>query len=380
MNFGEYMKIILLGSLLWDSMWGHSQELTRILSKEHDVTYLEPIVHSSSLSLSFQRTTKNPIPNKVSIIKRNTNFGLNILYGIYCELKNLSFLMQNDYDVFITYYTTCGLLSSLFSRFIGKKLVLMYVDDLSEWYEPKIAKNLTKYLFTPFVAMFSNLVVTTAHKLEESITKHNKNVECIPNGVNLRYFQDQEVSVLDSNEFTVGYIGSFGSRINFEMLLETAKLLKNDKKIKFLFVGGGDGFEYFKKKIDELNLNNIQLLGVVPHSDVPKVLNEIDVCIIPFRINRLTDCICPVKLFEYWAMAKPVISTSFYEIKKIADDKIIFADSSEELSNYILVLKKSEQLRKKYADIGLKEVKKYDWNVLGEEYLKLVSSLDETKI
>ncbi|AUB56000.1 hypothetical protein BK007_08305 [Methanobacterium subterraneum] len=374
------MKIIILGPVLWDSIWGHSQELTRILSEDHEITFLEPIVHSSNLSLSFQRTSKNRIPKNVQVIQRNTNFGLNLFYGIYGELSNIFYLIKNDYDLFITYYTTCGLLATLFSRLMGKKVILMYVDDLAEWYEPKIAKILTKHVFTPLVTKCSNLTITTAHKLEESVKSYNKHVECIPNGVNLSFFQNEEGSFNSINKFIVGFIGSFGSRINYEMLFETAKLLKSNKDIKFLFVGGGEGFDYFNDAVNELNWDNIQLLGVVPHSEVPNILSEMDICIIPFKINRLTDCICPVKLFEYWAMEKPVISTSFYEIKIIAKDKVIFADNSEELMNAILALKNNEQLRRKYADIGIQEVKKYDWNVLGDKYLKIISKLNESKL
>jgi glycosyltransferase involved in cell wall biosynthesis len=368
------MKTLILGPVLWDSIWGHGQELTRILSKEHKVTYLEPIVHSSNLSLSFQRTTTNPIPKKVRIIRRETNFGLNVIYGIYCEFKNLYNLMGQDYDIFITYYTTCGFLATLFSRLIGKKVILMYVDDLSEWYEPKIAKILTKYVFTPLVIKCSNVTVTTAHKLEEFAYGYNKHVEYIPNGVNLSSFQECEISS-DNKMFVIGFIGSFGSRINYDMIIETATLLKNDKNIKFLFAGGGEGFDYFNRIINELNLDNIRLLGVVPHSEVPQLLSEMDVCIIPFKINQLTDCISPVKLFEYWAMGKPVISTSCYEIKKIANGKVMFADNPEEFKDIILTLKNNRKIQKKYVDMGLEEVKKYDWDVLGEKYLKIITGL-----
>ena len=372
------MKTLILGSLVWDSIWGHSQEFTTILSKDHEVTYLEPVVHSSNLSLSFQRTTENPIPDNVFIIKRDINLGLNALYGIYCELNNLYHLMWFDYEIFITYYTTCAILPTLFSRLMGKKVVLMYVDDLAEWYEPKVAKYLTKYLFTPLVVKFSNLTVTTAHKLEKSAKIYNKNVKCIPNGVNLGDFQNRTTSngpVHNAHEFIVGFVGSFGSRINYEMLIETANLLKNEKNIKFLFAGGGDGFEYFNRKINELNLDNVYLLDVIPHSEVPPIISRMDLCIIPFKINRLTDCISPVKLFEYWAMGKPVISTSFYEIKKIAKDKVMFADNSDELRDAILTLKNNKNLQKKYANFGLQEVKKYDWKILGEQYLKLIANL-----
>ena len=107
------MKIVILGPVVWDSIWGHGQELTRILAMKHDVVYLEHIVHSSKLNLSFQRTAKNPIPENVQVIKRNTDLRLNPLYGVYVEVRNILNLNKIDYDLFITYYTTCGLLATI---------------------------------------------------------------------------------------------------------------------------------------------------------------------------------------------------------------------------------------------------------------------------
>lgn len=370
------MKIAILGPILWDSIWGHGQELTRILSDNNDIIYFEPVVHSSKLNISFKRTAKNPVPQNVKIIKRDTKLGLNPLYGIYVEFKNLLCLTQQDYDVFITYYTTCGLLATIFSRLTGKKVILMYVDDLAEWYDPKIAKYLTKYFFTPLVAKLSNFVVTTAHKLNESIQKYNKNVKRIPNGVDLAFFETKK-AVLNKHEsnntFIVGFIGSFGNRINYDLLIKTASKLKSDEEVKFLLIGEGEGIESFKCQINRLKLDNIQLMEPVNHSDVPEMLNKMDVCIIPFKINRLTDCICPVKLFEYWAMEKAVISTNFYEISKIAKDRVIFADNPKEMKHGILELKNNKNLKEKYEKIGFKEVvKKYNWNVLATEFHKII--------
>lgn len=367
------MKIAILGPVLWDSIWGHGQELTRILSKKHEIEYIEPIVHSSELRLSFQRTSNNPVPKNVSIIRRHTSLGLGPFYGIYTEIKNLLELYRQNCDIFITYYTTCALLATIFSRLMGKKVILIYADDLSELYEPKLAKILTKYFFTPLVASFSNSIVATAQKLKESIEKYNNKVKYVPNGVNLSFFKTKN-SFKDS-KFTICFVGAFGDWIDFNVIINTANEFKNDENVKFLLVGDGENFKVIQRKINEFNLNNIELTGAIPHSQIPEILSKVDICIIPFKVTPLTDRVSPVKLFEYWAMGKPVISTSFYEIKKIANDKVIFADTPEEFKTAIMYLKNDKELREKYEEIGFQEVKKYDWNLLGEKYLELIESL-----
>ncbi len=367
------MRIAILGPVLWDSIWGHGQELTRILSKKHEIAYIEPVVHSSKLRLSFQRTAKNPIPKNTSIIMRHTSLGLSPFYVIYTEIKNILDIYRQNYDILITYYTTCALLATIFSRIMGKKVILIYADDLAELYEPKLAKILTKYFFTPLVASFSNSIVATAQKLKESIEKYNKKVKYIPNGANLSFFKTK--NSLKDSKFVICFVGAFGDWINFDIIINTANEFKNDENIKFLLVGDGENFEDIQRKIDEFSLKNIELTGAMPHSQIPEILSKVDICVIPFNVTPLTDRVSPVKLFEYWAMGKPVISTSFYEIRKIAKDKVIFADSSEEFKTSIMNFKNDEKLCEKYGKIGLQEVKNYDWNVLGKRYLKLIQDL-----
>ena len=43
----------------------------------------------------------------------------------------------------------------------------------------------------------------------------------------------------------------------------------------------------------------------------------LDVCMIPFVVNDITESTSPVKLFEYMAMGKPVVATSLPECKKV---------------------------------------------------------------
>ena len=368
------MKIIILAPMLWNSIGGHPIELAKVLSDKHQIDYLEPIVHSSNLPISFKITSNNTVPKNVNIIKRSTNLGANFFYLIYTEYKNLLYFIKEDYDVYITYHTTFNILGVIFAKLTGKKVVLIYVDDLSDLFKVLLIKIFTKYLFTPLVASLSGLIIVTSYKLKKSIDLFNRNIEYIPNGVNLHSFKVED-TFKEKSEFIVGFVGGFGNWINFDMVLKSAQFLM-DNGVKFVLIGDGEMFNYVKDKISELKLDNIELLGVKSHTDLPKLICEMDICIIPFKVNHLTDRVSPVKLFEYWSLKKPVISTSFYEIKKIAKDKVIFVNNSKELSYSILKFKNNKNLCKKYGDIGYDEVRKnYDWNILAGKYELLIKKL-----
>jgi glycosyltransferase involved in cell wall biosynthesis len=72
---------------------------------------------------------------------------------------------------------------------------------------------------------------------------------------------------------------------------------------------------------------NIHFLGGRPHGDMPRYVSSLDVCMIPYRLNEFTNNVSPLKLYEYLAAGKPVVSTKlagladFKDIVRIADTK-----------------------------------------------------------
>jgi len=47
----------------------------------------------------------------------------------------------------------------------------------------------------------------------------------------------------------------------------------------------------------------------VPYHDVPRYMRAFDVCITPHRVTPFTNSLNPIKLWEYLAAGKPIIST-----------------------------------------------------------------------
>src|SRR4030095_5920758 len=64
---------------------------------------------------------------------------------------------------------------------------------------------------------------------------------------------------------------------------------------------------------------NVVLLGQQPYETMPQYLYHFDVCIIPFKVNPITEATNPVKVYEYLSAGKPVVSIALPEIKPLAD-------------------------------------------------------------
>jgi glycosyltransferase involved in cell wall biosynthesis len=56
-------------------------------------------------------------------------------------------------------------------------------------------------------------------------------------------------------------------------------------------------------------LPNVHLLGPVPYQRIPDYMRSFDVCITPHRVTPFTESLNPIKLWEYLAGGKPIVST-----------------------------------------------------------------------
>jgi len=74
-------------------------------------------------------------------------------------------------------------------------------------------------------------------------------------------------------------------------------------------------------------LPNVHLLGQKAVSDLPAYMHASDVCLMPYAHNAWTENINPLKLYEYLATGRPIVSTNipavqdFREVLTIADNE-----------------------------------------------------------
>jgi hypothetical protein len=61
-------------------------------------------------------------------------------------------------------------------------------------------------------------------------------------------------------------------------------------------------------------LANVRWVRPCSYSEVPSWIERFDVGMIPFRRNRVSALADPIKLYEYCALGKPVVSTVAYQV------------------------------------------------------------------
>lgn len=141
-------------------------------------------------------------------------------------------------------------------------------------------------------------------------------IQYINNGVNLKEFdrcKNEEVledeDLLDDNYFKVVYMGSINHANNVGSLIEVAKLLKNQPKIKFLFYGDGANRDELEKYCQEAGLTNVVFKQrKIPFSKVPYVLSHCDLNLLHYNQTVGHYGLSAGKLFMYLASGKPICS------------------------------------------------------------------------
>ena len=143
----------------------------------------------------------------------------------------------------------------------------------------------------------------------------------------------------------VGYYGALAAWVDYDLL----KRLADNEKIQLILIG--IEHDDSLKKSGLLDYKNVKYFGKKPYESLAGYVHFWDVCIIPFLINDITKATSPVKLFEYMAMEKPVVSTALpeclkYTAVKIAQNVQEFVSLVEECKDDCKDEKRKELLKK----------------------------------
>ena len=73
----------------------------------------------------------------------------------------------------------------------------------------------------------------------------------------------------------------------------------------------------------------VVLLGARRHTEVPAYLMHADVLVVPHVVDDFTDSLDPIKVYEYVAAARPVVSTPVAGFRDYADEPITIASGND---------------------------------------------------
>jgi glycosyltransferase involved in cell wall biosynthesis len=127
--------------------------------------------------------------------------------------------------------------------------------------------------------------------------------------------------------FLLSYAGVMGPQDGIDhALLALAELRALRQDWHAVFMGDGVVLEGMRALARELELSEcVEFTGWVEHETIGRVLSASDVCLAPDPKNPLNDVSSMVKISEYMAMSRPIVSYDLAESRVGAGDAAVFA-------------------------------------------------------
>jgi glycosyltransferase involved in cell wall biosynthesis len=152
------------------------------------------------------------------------------------------------------------------------------------------------------------------------------------------------------------------------------RLIEKRYRIDVLIVGDGPARTHIQEIAKQLNvLDKIDFVGSVSYSEIPAYLHLMDVCLIPFNKGAVADRALPLKLLEYLACQKPVISTELQGVVEAVGDTVLYASDQTEFESQLTKLYEDRDYRVELGTRGRKTVEaRYSWESIGSRFERLL--------
>ncbi len=202
----------------------------------------------------------------------------------------------------------------------GNIILYEYVDEI---HEKVSVRKIPDFVFERHEKILSDercIVVATADKLyQDVLAKRSRNCALVTNGVDVAHFSGSPENPAPPGAMrqpvrpgvpVIGYFGALASWFDFDLV----RKLAGEREWQVVLIG--HNYDNTMKKYRFDKLANLTVLKPVPYARLPEYAKWFDVAIIPFKLNEITRSTSPIKLFEYMALGKPIVTTDLPECRK----------------------------------------------------------------
>lgn len=167
----------------------------------------------------------------------------------------------------------------------------------------------------------------------------------------------QSLGLSDTDQVLV-YMGSFFYFSGLKAALkEFANLVANNRKFKFLLIGGGEQDFELRKLVQENGIQDqVVFTGFIEYRELPRYLKLADVAVTTLEPTLVANVAFPNKVLQYMAAGLPVVSTRLKGLHQTfaEDSGIAWADDAEAVIKAAIQLVDKEDVE--LAQIGLMQL------------------------
>lgn len=196
-----------------------------------------------------------------------------------------------------------------------------------------------------------------------------------PDGVDLERYSDlpkpaaARKKLALEEAMTAGYSGGFYPGRGLELMQQLARAFP---QVRFLWIGGNDDqVEWWRARLKEADIHNVQLTGFIPNSQLPLYQAAADILVMPYSRafggsggGDISAVSSPMKLFEYMAAGRCILASDLPVLREVLNDQTA---AFFEIENFSDLREKFAELltdgtrREKLASAAKSAVNAYSW-------------------
>ncbi len=340
------LPAICISSTEWDFLFQRQQHLMRLFSRYSPVLFVDPLRQPSPLV--FIRSVK-PRLNQITPGLFSLSFPENPGNGqaapdMMRKMRRISGTLSSKIPHFrllnnlLTKRMVCSATKVLHinnhilwcyrydsATFRRSKSKLVVYDCVDDWSAFGTTFHDVNSLERNLLAV-SDIVFTSSRRLYEMKSRYNSHTYHVPNGVDFEHFSTaaknpRRPAPLENISHPI--MGFHGATYTWIDLVLIERIARRRPDWSFVFVGPVGG------NVRTPRLPNMHFLGKVPYNVLPEYVASFDVCLLPFKRVELTQSVDPIKMYEYLAAGKPIVSTSIPEVHKFSDYAAIADDDMD---------------------------------------------------
>lgn len=314
------MHILCFGQQNWDRCWtGKQQLLTRLAHRGHHVLYVDP--EWAFAPLSARDTCR-------AILPVGTRFGLReIQERLYIFTYHYAPLLRwrlNRYR-WVSGRVVRGLARALgFTQAVAislrpdtarlvdavEPIARLYyaVDEWTAFGQPEDEQQLWRSREEALLRQ-ADVALCVSPRLHQRFLDIQPRSYVLENGADVEHFSPHALEKHAPHAALaalppprLGFVGQVDDRLDQDLLVTIARARRDWQIVLAGRVRGGTDVSRLEAE------SNIHLLGYQPYGELPGILREIQVCLVPYRRTLLTHSCNPLKVFEYLATGRPIVS------------------------------------------------------------------------
>ncbi|MBI5459247.1 glycosyltransferase [Methanobacterium sp.] len=276
-----------------------------------------------------------------------------------------------------------GLINTYIASKVAKKHNIPFVYYLIDVLYTLIPEKSLQYIgkqVNKKIIKNSDLVITINKKLTEFAVKLGSDKEktiIIDAGIDFKRF-DHKIDGfhirknygVNDEELLLFFMGWI---YHFAGVKEVAEKIgkENNKNIKLMVVGDGDAYPDLVEIRDKYQMDDqLILTGKQPYNKIPEFIAASNVCILPaYPDEVIMQDIVPIKIYEYMAMSKPVITTHLPGV---------IAEFGE--NNGVVYVKNSKDVVSKSINMNIEKEGEKSWKFVRHNDWEKLTDLFEKRI